>query len=119
MNNQPNDNKTTVQELKTIVENFIRDREWQQFHSPKNLAMAIAVEAAELMDIFKWQTSDATSEGLEDAEIRVQTEDELADILVYALAFANRYKIDISSAMRRKMLKNEQKYPSEEFRGRY
>lgn len=113
------DEQTTIQEIKQLVEDFISARDWEQFHSPKNLAMALAIEAAELMDIYKWQTSEAAWEALNDAAVRNATEDELADILVYALAFANRHGIDISSAIRRKMAKNGEKYPREKFRGRY
>ncbi|NQT97828.1 MAG: nucleotide pyrophosphohydrolase [Candidatus Marinimicrobia bacterium] len=119
MTNQINDGRTSVQELKTIVEEFIQAREWEQFHSPKNLSMALAVEAAELMNIFKWQASEAAWEALNDDKVRQDVEDELADIFVYALAFANRHNIDISSAIRSKMLKNGEKYPQEKFKGRY
>lgn len=114
-----NDSDTTIQTIKDSIENFIRTREWEQFHSPKNLSMALAIEAAELMNIFKWQTSEAAWEALNDDKVRQDVEDELADIFVYALAFANRHNIDISSAIRGKMLKNGEKYPPEKFKGRY
>lgn len=113
------DNKTSIYEIKQLVENFISEREWEQFHSPKNLSMALAIEASELMDIFKWQTSEDAWELMKDAKVRQDVEDELADIMVYGLAFANRHNIDISSAIRSKMVKNGQKYPREEFKGKF
>ncbi len=119
VNKSKNDSQTTVQEIKDLIENFVHAREWEQFHSPKNLSMALAIEAAELMDIFKWQSSAAAWDSINEPEIRQQSEEELADILVYALAFANRHKIDVSSAIRNKMQKNGEKYPSEKFEGRY
>jgi len=113
------DEYTTIHNLKDLVETFIHDRDWEQFHSPKNLAMALAIEAAELMDIFKWQSSETAWDSIDEPEVRQKSEDELADILIYALAFANRHEIDVSSAIRNKMLKNGEKYPAEKFKGRY
>lgn len=113
------DKSTTVDQLKQLVEEFISDRQWEQFHSPKNLSMALAIEAAELMDLFKWQTSEEAWEAMGDADVRQNASDELADVLVYALAFANRHGIDISTAIETKMVKNGVKYPREKFTGRY
>ncbi len=113
------DSKTTIDDLKQLVENFIHERDWEQFHSPKNLSMALAIEAAELMDIFKWQSSEEAWKSVDKPDVRQEVEDELADIVVYGLAFANRHSIDLSTAIRRKMEKNGRKYPSDEYNGRY
>ncbi len=113
------DNTTTIQDLKTAVEEFVAARDWQQFHSPKNLAMALAIEAAELMEHFQWLSLNDAWEALENEKVRGEVADELADIVVYALAFANRNNIDISTTVRDKMVKNGRKYPAEKFKGRF
>ena len=109
------DDTTTVQDLKTVVDNFVDDRDWAQFHSPKNLSMALAVEASELMDLFKWKTTEEAQEEMK-GQLLEDAADELADIMIYAIAFANRNEIDISIAVKRKIDKNIEKYPAEKFR---
>ncbi|MEX0332246.1 MAG: nucleotide pyrophosphohydrolase [Puniceicoccaceae bacterium] len=107
------DAETTLQELKEAVLAFVRERDWERFHSPKNLSMALAAEAAELMEHFLWDTPEASHERAE----REAVADELADILVYAIEFANITGIDIAAAIRAKMAKNAEKYPVEKARG--
>ena len=113
------DTTTNVAELRDMVRRFVDARDWQQFHSPKNLTMALAIEAAELMEHFQWISGDASRTMGDDPEKLQAVGEELADVLCYALAIANELNIDISSAMRAKMEKNKLKYPAEEFRGRY
>jgi NTP pyrophosphatase (non-canonical NTP hydrolase) len=113
------DRSTTVSDLRTLVRDFVDARDWQQFHSPKNLSMALAIEAAELMEHFQWITPDASREIDKDGEKLGEVSEELADVLCYALAIANELKIDVATAMASKMKKNELKYPADEFRGRY
>ncbi len=108
------DANTSVQELKDLVAEFVRDREWEQFHTPKNLAMSIAIEAAELMEIFQWSPENV----LEPVTLPV-LEEELADVVIYCLAMANRTGTDLSLAVRKKVEKNSKKYPKEKYRGRY
>ena len=103
------DNKTTIHELKLIVESFVDEREWKQFHSPKNLAMSLSIEAAELMEIFQWLSLDQAQDVMKANETRDNAIDEIADILIYALAFCNRNKIDITDAIKKKMEKNIRK----------
>ena len=112
------DDKTTVQQLKQEIEDFVNERDWAQFHSPKNLAMALAVEAAELMDLFKWFTLDESREQIKES-LRADVADELADIMIYAMAFANRQDLDIAAAVTEKMMKNRVKYPAEKFQGHF
>lgn len=107
------DSETTLLELKEAVLEFVRERDWERFHSPKNLSMALAAEAAELMEHFLWESPEASHERAE----REAVADELADILVYAIEFANIAGIDISTAIRAKMAKNAEKYPVEKARG--
>ncbi len=114
-----NDQQATVTELREMVRRFVDARDWQQFHSPKNLSMALAIEAAELMEHFQWLTPDASRQIGEQPDVLTAVGEELADVLCYAMALANELDIDIASTMRAKMAKNEQKYPADEYRGRY
>jgi len=113
------DRTTTLLELKNLVEQFVGERDWFQFHSSKNLSIAIAVEAAELMDLFKWHTDHKSTQVMRKAHTRSAAIDELADIVILSLAFANRYHIDLSQALRNKLLKNRRKYPARKYKGRY
>ena len=113
------DDKTTIEDLKQLVENFVNQRNWQQFHAPKNLAMSLAIEAAELMEHFQWIDAEESRRLADDQQRRAEVADELSDVLCYALAMANTLKIDLADAIRAKMVKNEQKYPAEQFRNRW
>ncbi|NLE39985.1 MAG: nucleotide pyrophosphohydrolase [Pirellulaceae bacterium] len=113
------DSETTLVQLKQIVESFVDRRDWRQFHSPKNLSMAMAIEAAELMEHFQWLSIEESREVARHPEKLGQVADELADVLCYSLAMANQLGLDLSTAVRNKMAKNEAKYPAEEYRGRY
>jgi NTP pyrophosphatase (non-canonical NTP hydrolase) len=98
---------------------FIRERDWEQFHDPKNLSMAIATEAAELMEHFRWAKNDASFDLVRDPATRHAIAEELADIIAFALSFANAADIDITTTLRAKMIKNARKYPADEYKGRY
>jgi NTP pyrophosphatase (non-canonical NTP hydrolase) len=113
------DDQTTIDELKRVVDHFVRQRDWQQFHTPKNLSMALAIEAAELMEHFQWLTAEQSRDVARDAVKRGAVGEELADVVCYALAMANELGIDVSIALRDKMAKNAQKYPADEYRGRW
>ncbi len=113
------DAQTTVAELREMVRRFVDARDWRQFHSPKNLSMALAIEAAELMEHFQWITPEESRRVVDDDAKRTAAGEELADVLCYALALANELNLDIGQAMQDKMRKNELKYPAEEYRGRY
>ena len=111
------DRQTNVAALRDVVRQFVDERDWRQFHTPKNLAMSLAVEAAELMEHFQWLTADESRQLADDRLDAVA--DELADVLCYVLAMANELEIDLASALAAKMEKNRQKYPPQEYRGRY
>ena len=113
------DQQTSIAQLKQTVEDFVQQRDWHQFHSPKNLSMALAVEVAELMEHFQWIDGNSSREIASNKKKIEQVEEELADVLCYTLAIANELKIDLSSALEKKMIKNRLKYPAEKFRGRY
>ena len=113
------DSETTISDLRQVVATFVTERDWQQFHTPKNLTMALAIEVAELMEHFQWLTPEASRAITEDSTRLQAVREELADVCCYVLAIANELDVDISQAMTEKMVKNRQKYPAEEFRGRY
>lgn len=113
------DAQTTVAELRAMVERFVAERDWHQFHAPKNLSMALAIEAAELMEHFQWISIEA-SRALRDDPVKVAAAgEELADVICYALALANELGLDVSETMQAKMRKNIAKYPVDEIKGRY
>lgn len=103
-------------ELRDRLRGFVRERDWEQFHSPKNLAMAMIVEAAELVEHFQWATEQESRE-LND-EQRVKVEQEIADTFVYLLRLSDVLGIDLIDAAHRKMDLNAKKYPADKARGR-
>jgi len=111
------DTETTVAQLRERILAFARERDWEQFHAPKNLSMAMAAEAAELMEHFLWTTPEQSRAQLEDAERARMIREELADVLIYALEFANIAGIDVAAAIDEKMRINAAKYPVEKARG--
>jgi dCTP diphosphatase len=113
------DKTTTIAELRQLVGRFVNERDWQQFHTPKNLSMSLAIEAAELMEHFQWLTAEESRSIAADSEKRSAVGEELADVISYALALANELEIDVADAMQDKMLKNAAKYPVREIRGRW
>jgi len=112
------DGNTTVGHLKAAVRRFVRDREWERFHTPRNLAESICIESAELLEIFQW-ASEHEDPVAEDTEVRERIEEELSDVLVYCISLANAAEIDIARAVLSKTKKNEEKYPIEKYRGTY
>ena len=102
--------------LQTALRAFAREREWEQFHSPKNLAAALSVEAAELLEHFQWLTEEQSRNLPLDK--RAQVAGELADVLLYALQLADKLGIDPLDAAWKKLQVNEEKYPVERAKGR-
>ncbi len=113
------DEQTTIAELRLLVERFVQERDWKQFHTPKNLAIALAVEAAELMEHFQWLDPQESRAVADDAAKRSAAGEELADVVCYALAMANELGLDLSTAVADKMRKNVEKYPVDAYRGRW
>ena len=114
-----NDQTTTVAELVKLINDFVAEREWQQFHDAKNLSASIAIEAAELMEHFQWLRSDQLDEVRRDPAAMRQVREEVADIAAYLLSFVSRMDIDLSTSLADKMRKNAEKYPAEKFRRRF
>lgn len=105
------DNSTTISQLKEEVKQFIKERDWGKYHTPKNLGMSIAIEAAEIMEHFQWYTSEESIAMVKDPKTNNLVADELADVLVYCLILGNQTGIDISSAVRSKMERNQRRFP--------
>ncbi|MCI0491991.1 MAG: nucleotide pyrophosphohydrolase [Planctomycetes bacterium] len=113
------DEITTVNALRRLVADFVAERDWSQFHSPKNVSMALAIEAAELMEHFQWISTEASRQLAHEPEKLAAIGEEIADVVGYSLALANELGIDLSSAIQAKMIKNARKYPADKFRGRF
>jgi NTP pyrophosphatase (non-canonical NTP hydrolase) len=113
------DAQTTIAVLRQAVAAFVDARDWRPFHSPKNLSMSIAIEAAELMERSQWLTTDEALAAVEDPAERAAVAEELADIIIYCLSLSNALDLDISSAVMGKLETNEHRYPADEFRGRF
>lgn len=112
------DSVTTLSDLKARVLAFVRERDWEQFHTPKNLSMAMAAETGELMEHFLWATPEQSRAIAAEPGKRGKIADELADVVIYALEFANITGLDVAAAIEAKMAANAQKYPVEKARGR-
>lgn len=102
-------------QLKQALRKFAQERDWDQFHSPKNLAMALSVEASELLEHFQWLTEKESQQM--DAETLADVADEIADVQVYLVRIADKLNIDIMQAVSQKMEKNQRKYPADLVRG--
>ena len=105
---------TTVAELRERVRAFVRARDWESFQTPKDLAIALSVEASELVEPFLWRDASARLS----AEDRGSVSEELADVVIYGLGLANALDLDLSEAVLAKLRKAKRKYPANRFRGR-
>lgn len=104
-----------LKDLRLKLRRFAAERDWDQFHSPKNLAMALSVEAAELLEHFQW-LSDAESSALS-PELRAKVSEEIADVLLYLVRLADKLDVDLAVAASEKLKLNATKYPAEKARG--
>ena len=89
----------------------MEERHWDGYHSPKNLGMSIAIEAAEIMEHFQWVSSEESRELVEDEQTRALVADEVADVIIYCLTLANQAGIDISTAVKTKLERSRSRYP--------
>ena len=110
--------KSDISRLQDAITRFAAERDWHQFHDPKNLAMAVAVEAGELMDHFRWVRNEDARKILDDARTRAGVEEEAADVMILLLEFATVSGIDIAAAVERKMARNAERYPVDLSKGR-
>ena len=112
------DTATTIAQLKERVLSFARERDWEQFHSPKNLSMALAAEAGELMEHFLWASAEESRAIAREPARGARIAEELADVVIYALEFANATGLDLAASIEAKIAANARKYPIEKSRGR-
>jgi NTP pyrophosphatase (non-canonical NTP hydrolase) len=98
-----------LKELEQLLVQFRDDRDWQQFHNPKDLATALSIEAGELLEAFLWKSA-------EDAKVE-KVKEELADVLAYAILLGHHYNLDLEEVVREKVMKNGEKYPVEKAKG--
>ena len=110
-----NDERTPIGEIAAAIRTFNADREWGQFHSPRNLAMALSVEANELLELYLWCSDEGPQPAVAAREPRVA--EELADVLITLLNLADRAGVDLAAATEAKLSKNAEKYPVEAARG--
>ena len=102
--------------IQSRLRKFSEERDWEQFHSPKNITMALSVEVAELVEIFQWSNSGGLDE-INDPDTKVQIEKEIADIFNYLLKLTDMLNIDLEKAALNKIEENDAKYPVEKFKG--
>jgi NTP pyrophosphatase (non-canonical NTP hydrolase) len=112
------DDHTTLADLRRRIAEFIAARDWEQFHTPKNLSASIAIEAAELLEHFQWLTDEQAAAVMQDEEKLAAVADEMADVIIYTLSLANALDVDVSEAVMGKLERNEGRFPAEEWRGR-
>lgn len=116
MTQTSSNNGHDIDSLNERIRKFVEDRDWEQYHSPKNLAMAMIVEASELVEIFQWMTEEE-SHNLEPDKLR-RVEEEIADVTVYLMRIADQLNINLYEAIDRKLTLNEKKYPADLVRGK-
>ncbi|MFN8604298.1 MAG: nucleotide pyrophosphohydrolase [Candidatus Binatia bacterium] len=112
------DQTTNIQTLKNLVRDFCEARDWDRFHGPKDLAIGMVTEASELLEHFRFRDEAESHDRLSATDTRAQIEAELADVLFFVLRFAQRFQIDVTTALRDKVQRNEERYPAEKARGR-
>jgi len=105
------DHVTCIQSLKDVVEKFCRERDWDQFHSPKDLAIGVSTEAAELLEIFRFKSDLEIEKKLLELEFRKSVESELADVFFFILRFAQKNNLDLAQAFQNKIKVNNERYP--------
>ena len=107
---------TNLIDIKNEIIEFIRERDWEQFHTPKNLAISIGAEAGELLECFQWKTDDDIKAMIKNDELGSMA-DEIADIVIYSISLCNSMGIDLDQAILDKIKKNGIKYPVEKSKG--
>ncbi len=112
------DSNTVIEELKDRLRDFVRERGWEKFHNPKNIAESICIEAGELMEAFQWKSEQEVASWKFEQGKKERVAEELADVIIYSLNMANSMDIDVSQAVLDKIEQNEKKYPPDKYYGR-
>lgn len=105
-----------IEKIQQRLEKFSKIRDWEQFHNPKNLAMALSVEVAELVEIFQWSNNGGLAE-IKDPKKKDRIKEEIADIFIYLIKISNKLDLNIEEIINQKIDKNEKKYPVEQSKG--
>jgi NTP pyrophosphatase (non-canonical NTP hydrolase) len=108
----------TLAEILEIVREFVRERDWDQYNLPLNLAVSMSIEAGELLELFQWKTHEDVEEALKEEPFRQELASEIADVLIYLLRVADTCGIDPTKAIIEKMKKNKEKYPIDYWKGK-
>ena len=111
------DHKTNINELKEKVKKFCDDRDWDQYHNAKELAIAIVTEASELLEHFRFKSEDQVEDMFKDEFKRKELTEEMADVLYFLVRLAQRYEVDLTTELNEKIKKNAEKYPVEKVKG--
>lgn len=111
------DSKTNIHELKQKIKDFCEARDWDQYHDAKELAIGVITEAGELLDHFRFKSEKQMEEMFKNPEKKAEISDELADVFYFILRLAQRYDIDLTTALNKKIEKNEKRYPVEKVKG--
>lgn len=111
------DDKTSVEQLKGLVKTFCEERDWDQYHNAKDLAIGIITESSELLEHFRFKSEKEVEDLFKEKSKRKEISEELSDILYFILRFAEKYDIDLSEELKEKIDKNIQKYPIEKSKG--
>jgi len=111
------DDKTTVNELKEKIKKFCEERDWDQYHDAKNLAIGIITEASELLEHFRFKSEKEVEEMFKNKDKRENISEEAADVLYFVLRLAQKYDIDLTAELNKKLEKNEKRYNVEKFKG--
>jgi dCTP diphosphatase len=106
-----------VEQIKGLLRNYAKERDWDKFHNPKNLAMSLACESGELLEIFRWLTEGESMAAKTDQDCKEQVAHELADILLNAIRLADLMDINLNDSIREKFAINEKRYPADVVRG--
>lgn len=114
---KPGNSEDSLSELQSIIRRFVDERDWDQFHNPKDLSISLALEAAEVMEHFQWKNSEEMAK--HSVEKRDEVGEELADVFYWVLLLANKLDIDLVDAFKQKMVKNQAKYPVAKARGNH
>lgn len=113
--NMTTQDETSLKELQKMIRQFVDDRDWDQFHNPKDLAISLSLEAAEVMEHFQWKNTDEMAEHAKKMKNKIG--EELADVFYWILLLANKLDIDLVDAFKKKMEKNQAKYPVAKAKG--
>lgn len=113
-----NDAHTPVAQLKTQVRRFVEERDWDQYHSPKDLAIGLSIEAAELLEHFRFRDNEEVAARLENEDLRREVGHELADVLYFVLLMSANLELDLTTALQEKLTISGQRYPIEQCRGK-